>query len=120
MNVSWLDHAPAPRVRRPPRSGLGFTVAEGTAPLLDVLDEFVLVLGDEAFDRHRKAVGQHADRVALHVGGDADQPVQVGHLAAPGLQIDKQLLDPSGALAAGRALAAGFMMVEVRDGPQAP
>ena len=37
---------------------------------------------------------------------------------APRLQIGEHLLDPSGALAAGRALAAGLMMVEVRDGPQ--
>ena len=56
--------------------------------------EFAAELRHEAFNRHRKAVREHADGVAFHVARHVDQHLQIFHLAATVFEVGQQLLDP--------------------------
>src|SRR5262249_60293183 len=70
---------------------------------------------DQPLDRPGRGVAQRADRMALDLAGDLLQHVD---LLDPGVAAHHALHDavhPAGALAAGRALAAAFMHVEMRQ-----
>ena len=81
----------------------------------DVGHEFVAELREEALRGHGRGIGQHADRVARHVGADPVDQVEVLGARSAFFQPDQQFVQPAGALAARGALAAGFAVVEAVD-----
>src|SRR5580700_4800202 len=64
---------------------------EWTTPELHMRFEFVAILRHEALHRHREAVGEHANRVALHVDGSVHHDLQIFHLAAASFEFGEQL-----------------------------
>ncbi len=101
--------------RRPPRSALRLRRERAQAARLDVGFELVAELGDHRADRHRHRVAEHAQAMADDVVLDGGHDLQVhrGRLAA----VDplEHVHRPVRALAAGGALAAGLVAVELRD-----
>src|SRR5690606_27639570 len=79
------------------------------------------VLVAELLDRARhgcgRGIAEHADRGARHVLPDVEQYIQVLLPALTPLDAAEDLGQPPGALAAGRALAAGLVGVELHDPP---
>src|SRR5205085_6636042 len=88
---------------------------EGAALLGDVLLELAPELAHEAEHRHRRAVAERADGVADDVGRDVGDLVELSHVAVAVLDLVEDAIDPAGALAAGRALTAGLVLVEARQ-----
>src|SRR5687767_14125986 len=74
-------------------------------------------LPDDRAGRHRRRVGEDADRPADHRPGDLVDEVDLVLRPLPALEAAGPLRDPPGALAAGRALAAGLVGVEPEDVP---
>src|SRR5271170_5862701 len=64
------------------RDAVSSAILEWAAPQAHVIFELAAVLRHEAFDRHRKAVCKHTDRVAFHIDGGVDENLQVLHFAA--------------------------------------
>src|SRR5262252_3653241 len=87
--------------------------------VLDVMLELAAEVLDETLDRQRRGVAERTDRAPLDVVGNRVEHVEV--LATPGAMLDAvdHPPQPSGALAARRALPAGFLEVEVREAQQA-
>src|SRR5215212_3009161 len=83
-----------------------------TLLVLDVVLEFVPVVLDERAHRHRRCVSQRADRTPLNVVRDIVEQIQILGLAAAVLDAIHHTVEPTGAFAAGRALAARFLVVE--------
>src|SRR5665213_4316262 len=72
-------------------------------------------MADQALHRPRRRVAQGADGVSFDLEGNLEQHVDLARL---GLALHQALHDaphPAGALAAGRALAAALMLVELRQ-----
>src|SRR5690625_1336678 len=84
-------------------------------PVLDVVLEFVPVIGQERLHRPRRGFAEGADGVAFDLAGDGLEAVQVVLLSLPGDDALEHAVHPAGALAARRALAAGLGIVELRD-----
>ena len=83
----------------------------GVDPLFDHMAE----MADEALHRPGRGIAERADGVALDLLGHVEQHVD---LALLGLTLGHPLQHPphpAGALAARRALAAAFMLVEMRE-----
>ena len=72
-------------------------------------------MADQALDRPGGGVAQRADRVAFDLLGDVVEIVDLVDLGIAFAQPLHHPPHPAGALAAGRALAAGFMLIEIRD-----
>src|SRR5690242_21104829 len=85
----------------------------------DVVLELAAEMLDEALHRQRGSVAERADRAPLDVVGDVRQHVEVLGPAVAVLDAIDHAPHPAGALAAGRALAARFLEVEVRQPQQA-
>jgi hypothetical protein len=101
-----------------PNRGASFnsgSVDDALAAVLDHVGELVPEMLQEALHRPGRRVAERADRVALDLVGDLHQQVEVGQLALPGQDPAQHAREPAGALAARRALAAGFGHVEARD-----
>src|SRR5687768_18325667 len=92
-----------------------YVMRHETRLVLDVMHEFVAIVLDESAHRHRRRVTQRADRAALDVVGDVVQKVEIFELALAVLDTVDHAVEPAGALAARRALPAGFFIVEVRQ-----
>src|SRR5690606_4992314 len=83
--------------------------------VLDVVLELVPEMLHETLHGPRRRIAQRADGVALDVVGDADQQVHVLLAPLPRQDPPERAVQPAGALSAGRALAAGFHVVEARE-----
>src|SRR5262245_39474232 len=81
-------------------------LGEGALPLADVGFEVAAEVAQDALDRPRRGVGERADRLAFHERGHVVEQREVGLGAAALLDLLAQFVDPAGALAALRALAA--------------
>src|SRR5438067_13925454 len=94
----------------------GFDLAlHQTALVLDLVHELVAEMLDEALHRQRRGVPERADGAAGDVVGDVVEERQVLHAALAVLDAIHHAIEPARALAAGRALAARFLVVEVRE-----
>src|SRR5581483_4910517 len=82
-------------------------------PVLDVMPEFVVEMLDEGAYRHRRGVAQRADGAALDVVRHRIERVQIVGPALAVLDAMDHAIQPAGAFAAGRALAAGFLEIEI-------
>src|SRR5690242_14295197 len=80
----------------------------------DVMLELTAEMLDETLHGQRGSVAERANRAPLHVVGDGRQHVEV--FTAPGAVLDAvdHPPQPPGAFAARRALAARFLVIEVR------
>src|SRR5258708_20873496 len=95
---------------------VGSVLSVGQAfAVVDVELEFVAEMLDEAFHRQRRGVAQRADRAAGDVIGYGIQPGEVFGAALAVLHAMDHAVQPAGPLAAGRALAAGFFEVKIRE-----
>src|SRR5579871_3564082 len=112
LTRSWLMRASVPAGSRgAPR----WIVDQAASAVVDHVLELVAVVLQEALHRPRRGVTEGADRVALDAVRDVEQQVEVRALGLPGQDLEDQPVHPAGALAAGRALAAGLGAVEARD-----
>src|SRR2546428_13319169 len=83
---------------------------ERTAAERGVLLELRPILRDEGARRHRRGVGESADRVAHHVARDVQQEIDVARRGVALLEADQHFVQPARPLAAGRALPAGLVV----------
>src|SRR5688572_22528638 len=74
--------------------------------VLDVMDELVAEVLDEALHRQRRGVAQRADGAPGDVVGDVGQQLEVLHAALAVLDAVHHPVEPAGALAARGALPA--------------
>src|SRR2546421_10315947 len=86
-----------------------------TLLVIDVVLELVAKMLDEALDRQRGGVSQRAYGAAGDVVGHGDQQVEVFVPALPVLDAVDYAPQPSGSLAAWRALAAGLLEIKIRQ-----
>src|SRR3972149_6962139 len=93
-------------------------LAHHAALVFDVILEFVAEVLDETFHRHRRRIPEGADGAPGDVVGHVAEQIQV--LLPPLAVFDAvdHAVHPAGALAAGRALAAGFFEIEIRQAPE--
>ena len=70
---------------------------------------------DQPLDRPGRRIAQRADRVALHLARHLLQRVDLGGFGAALDHAVHHPHHPAGALAARRALAAAFVLVELRQ-----
>src|SRR5919201_1127295 len=89
--------------------------AERAAALVDVTLELVAEAIDVARDGHRRRVAQRAQAMAEDSVADVEQQIELALLGPPVLDLAQQLHHPTRALAAGRALAARLVHVELGD-----
>src|SRR5688500_7659425 len=92
---------------------LRFFVMHKTAPVLDVVLELGSIVFDERTHRHRRRVTEGANRSALNVVGQRIQKIKI--LGTPLTMFDpvNDAVEPPGAFAARRALAAAFFVIEI-------
>ena len=88
---------------------------EGAPVLLDVGDELVLEMRQCRPQSHRRAVAKRAEGVAENALAECVELFDVAWRTLARLDPAQDLDDPIEALAAGRALAAGFMVEELDD-----
>src|SRR5438874_5048776 len=86
-----------------------------TLLVIDVVLEFIAKMLNEALDRQRGGVSQRAYGAAGDVVGHGDQQVEVFVPALPVLDAVDYAPQPSGSLAAWRALAAGLLEIKIRQ-----
>src|SRR6185503_19870258 len=92
------------------RNPLGMRIGGiGINPPLDLRAE----MADQALDRPRRRIAQRADGVALDLGGDLEQQVDLALVGAALGHAGEHPPHPAGALAARGALAAALMLVEI-------
>src|SRR5205814_4741393 len=72
-------------------------------------------MADQALHRPGRAVAERADRVALDLGRDLHQHVDLALVCAAFRHTGKHAPHPAHAFAARRALAAALVLVEIRD-----
>src|SRR4029077_7988383 len=87
--------------------------AERTAALLDVGDPLVVPLVEVALHRPHGEIAERAKRLALDPVADLPQQVEVVGLTVAALDLLEDLYQPARPLAAGRALPAGLVLVEL-------
>src|SRR5215510_2692193 len=80
------------------------------APQSDVREKLVTELADIALRRHGCGIGKDADGVAHHVVRDLIHQIDVFRPTGLFFQPQQELVQPTGALAARRALPTGFVM----------
>src|SRR6187399_3077402 len=88
-------------------------IGHTTLLVLDVVHEFVAEMLDKALHRQRGSIAQRADGAPGNVVRDVIQQVEVLHPALAMLDTVDHAVEPAGALAARRALAAGFLEVKI-------
>ena len=103
-----MGHRPTP----PPRARLAVRIGR---ILVDAPLDLGAEMGDEALDRPGRGVAERADRVALDLLGDVEQHVDLALLRAALGHARHHPPHPAGAFAAGRALAAALVLVEIRQ-----
>src|SRR6478735_535170 len=93
---------------------------EGAPAVGEVGDVLVAEVLDRAGDRADRTVGERAERAAEDVVALVEQELEVGLGTLSLLQRRQRLHQPPGALAAGRALAAGLVLVELGPAQHRP
>jgi hypothetical protein len=83
----------------------------------DAVLDLVPEMADQALDRPGRRIAKRADRVPLDLLGDVEQHVDLLDLGLALHQPVHHPHHPARALAAGRALAAAFVLVELRQPP---
>src|SRR5258706_12821492 len=83
--------------------------------VVDVVLELVAKMLDEAFHRQRGGIAQRADRAAGDVVRHRIKFVEIFRTALPVLDAMDHAIQPAGAFAARRALAAGFFEIKIRQ-----
>src|SRR5687767_4884922 len=96
------------------RRELGAAAVHATALLADVELELVAEQLDVGHDGHGGRVAERAERLAEDHVADVPQLVDLGKPALAVLELGEDVLHPVRALAAGRALAARLVAVELR------
>src|SRR3546814_11697231 len=87
------------------------------AALVDAPLDFRAEVADEALDRPGRRVAKRADRVAFHLTGHFLQQVDLVTLRVAGAKPLHHPPHTARALAAGRALATAFMLVDIAAPP---
>src|SRR5262245_10252233 len=82
--------------------------------VVDVVLEFVAEMLDEALHRQRRGLAERADRAPGDVVRDRRQQIEILVASLAVLDAVDHAPQPPGALAAGRALAAGLLVIEIR------
>mmetsp|Transcript_23146 Transcript_23146/g.39560 ORF Transcript_23146/g.39560 Transcript_23146/m.39560 type:complete len:114 (-) Transcript_23146:11-352(-) len=82
-------------------------------PVLDLAPEVL----DQPLDRPGRRITQRADRVALDLLGHVQQHIDLLDLCLAAHQPVHHAHHPAGAFAAGGTLAAGLMLIELREPP---
>src|SRR6266436_10300052 len=85
------------------------------AIVVDASLDLVAEVADQALHRPGGTVAERADGVALDLGCDFQQHVDLALVRAAFRHAAEPPPHPSHALAAGRALAAALVLVEIRD-----
>src|SRR6516165_6123176 len=85
------------------------------AVVVDASLDLVAEVTDQALHRPGRAVAERTDGVALDLGCDFHQHVDLALVRAAFRHAAEHPPHPTHALAAGRALAAAFVLVEIRD-----
>src|SRR5437763_4096439 len=99
----------------------GFYFAGDKAALvLDVVHELVAEMLDEALHRQRGRVAERADRAAGNVVRHVVEEVEILHAPCAVLDAVHDAVEPARALAAGRALAARFFKIKIREALERP
>src|SRR6187200_2363412 len=88
---------------------------ERATGFLDVLEELLAELRDVARDGDRVGVAERAQARAVDSLAHVEQEVEVAVRPVAGLDLLQDLREPARPDAAGRALAAGLVLVELRD-----
>src|SRR5579885_22587 len=83
--------------------------------LIDALFDFAAEMADQALHRPRRRVAEGANRVTLNLPRDFEQLIDFALLRTSFDHAREYPPHPTGALAAGRALAAGLVLVEIGD-----
>src|SRR5262249_39883548 len=86
-----------------------------SAVLVDAPLDLVPEMAKQALYRPGRAIPEGADRMALDLGGDLHEHVDLALMRAAFGHAAEDSPHPAHALAAGRALAAALMLVEIRD-----
>src|SRR3989454_3189890 len=110
-------------IRRPSISTVGtpgLLGAQRASAERGVLLELGAVLGDEGARRHGGGVGEGADGGAQHVAGDVQEEVDVARRGLALLEADEHAVEPSRALAAGRARPARLGVEEALEDHERP
>src|SRR5712691_8555863 len=81
--------------------------------VFNVMLELVAEMGNEAFNRQRGGVAQSANGASRDVVRDIEQQIQILLLSLAVLDAVHHPVQPAGAFAARRALAAGFLEVKI-------
>src|SRR4030081_682900 len=81
--------------------------------LVDTLLDLVTEMRDQPLDRPRRRIAERADGVTLDLLGDIEQHVDLALVGAALGHPGQHTPHPPRALAAGRALAAALMLVEI-------
>src|SRR5690348_11991428 len=84
------------------------------APVVDMVLELGAEVLDEALHRQRRRVAERADRAPGDVVGQVHEEIEALVPSLSVLDAVHHAIEPAGALAAGRALAAGLFEVEIR------
>src|SRR5262245_15783042 len=116
--VRFMPGPSSPQSRRClPGQRLGLLEGPGRAAPAALLPYVVLVLLAELLQRGLRGgdggVAERAQRLASDRVADVPQDVQLPHRGPPGLDAVQEAQHPARALPAGRALAAGLVLVEV-------
>src|SRR2546425_5010031 len=102
------------------RFSIGLRVVRHDAlPVVDVVLELAAKMLDEALDGEGRRVPERTDRAAGDVVGHGVQHVEVFRPALAVLDSIDHPPEPTGALAARRALATRFLEIEIRQTQQA-
>src|SRR5690348_4032129 len=115
MGMSVRGELVADHVRDRRLLGAVAAVLHAAALVVDVVLEFLAEHLHEGARGHRRRVTQRADGAALDVVGEVEQQLQVFLAALPMFDAVDDAIEPAGAFTARRALAAGFLEVEVRE-----
>src|SRR5207302_10519751 len=91
-----------------------FVRRDDARPVIDVMLELRPEMFDEALHRQRGGVAERTNRPALDVICDGSQHVEIFLATLAMLDSVNHSPQPSGTLAARRALAAGFLEIEIR------
>src|SRR3990172_4857283 len=94
------------------RFHLSNVVSNQALLMVDVILELVAKMVDERAHRHCRRVTQRADGASLDVVGNVVQEIEVFRLAAARLDAVDHAIQPAGAFAARRALAARFLLIK--------
>src|SRR5215470_3090155 len=93
-------------------------IGHEAALVIDVVLELVAEVLDETLHRQRRRIAERTDRSPSDIVGNGKQQIEILVFALPVLDAIDHAPQPARALAAWRALSAGFLEVEIRQSQQ--